>query len=187
MAMNRRTILLMSATGLAVATGLSRAGFFNTSKVTAAAEPNNRSKAMKKELQLDPHPEKIEPFVLDDHEWKMRLSKEAYYVLRNEGTERPFTSELNDEKRTGEFACAGCGLVLFTTEQKFDSGTGWPSFWDAINGRVETKTDYKLILPRTEYHCARCGGHQGHVFEDGPQPTGLRYCNNGVALKFTPS
>jgi len=142
---------------------------------------------MKKELQLDPHPAQIEPFTLDDVEWKMRLNESAYYVMREEGTERPFSSDLNDEKRQGEFACAGCGLVMFTSEQKFDSGTGWPSFFDVIEGRVETKTDYKLLLPRTEYHCARCGGHQGHVFKDGPQPTGLRYCNNGVALTFIPS
>jgi peptide-methionine (R)-S-oxide reductase len=108
-------------------------------------------------------------------------------VLRKEGTERPFTSPLNDEKRDGEFACAGCGLVLFRSDQKFDSGTGWPSFFDTVEGRVETKRDFKLIVPRTEYHCARCGGHQGHVFNDGPQPTGLRYCNNGIALTFIPN
>lgn len=177
----------MSATGLAAAAGLSRAGFLNTSDKIAKAQPNRIDKTMKKELQLDAHPEQVEPFTLDDTEWKMRLSEEAYHVLRKEGTERPFTSELNDEKREGEFSCAGCGLALFTTEQKFDSGTGWPSFWNFIDGRVETKTDFKLILPRTEYHCARCGGHQGHVFKDGPKPTGLRYCNNGVALSFTAS
>ena len=180
--MNRRTAILLSATGLAAAAGLSRAGFLNTGR-----ELNKNTKKMKKERQLDPHPEQIEPFELDNDEWKAQLSEQAYYVLRKEGTERPFTSELNDEKRDGEFACAACGLVLFTSEQKFDSGTGWPSFWDHIDGRIETKTDYKLILPRTEYHCARCGGHQGHVFKDGPQPTGLRYCNNGVALSFTAS
>ena len=143
--------------------------------------------AMKKELQLDPHPATIEPFELDDLEWRARLSEEAYYVLRQEGTERPFTSPLNDEKREGEFACAGCNLVLFESDKKYDSGTGWPSFWQPIEGRVNTKRDFKLIVPRTEYHCARCGGHQGHVFKDGPKPTGLRYCNNGVALKFRPA
>ncbi len=123
---------------------------------------------------------------MKDEEWKARLNSKAYEVLRHEGTEPPFTSPLNDEKREGVFACAGCDLELFPSSFKFDSGTGWPSFFDAIPGRVETKTDFKLMVPRKEYHCARCGGHQGHVFEDGPKPTGLRYCNNGVALKFIP-
>lgn len=136
---------------------------------------------------LDPNPSQIETFELSKQEWRERLSPAAFEVLRKEGTERPFTSPLNDEKRDGEYACAGCGLVLFTSAQKFDSGTGWPSFFDTVEGRVGTKRDFKLILPRTEYHCARCGGHQGHVFNDGPQPTGLRYCNNGVALTFIPS
>jgi len=120
-------------------------------------------------------------------EWKAMLTKEQFNVLRKEGTERPFTSPLNNEKRAGTFACAGCGLPLFTSDTKYDSGTGWPSFFRAIPGHVETKTDYKIGVPRTEYHCARCGGHQGHIFEDGPQPTGLRYCNNGVSLTFTPA
>lgn len=136
------------------------------------------------DLELNPNPTTVEPFKLSDDGWKKRLEADAYYVLREEGTERAFSSPFNDEKRKGEFSCRGCELVLFTSEQKFDSGTGWPSFSDAVAGRVETKTDYKLILPRTEYHCARCGGHQGHVFKDGPQPTGLRYCNNGIALSF---
>ena len=119
-------------------------------------------------------------------EWEDRLTEQEFYVLRKEGTERPFSSPLNDEKRPGTFACAGCALPLFTTEQKFDSGTGWPSFFDVLPGAVETKRDFKLVVPRTEYHCSRCGGHQGHVFKDGPRPTGLRYCNNGVALDFIP-
>ena len=119
-------------------------------------------------------------------EWKKLLTAEQYHVLRKEGTERPFTSDLNHEKRDGFFVCAGCDLELFPSKYKFDSGTGWPSFFDEIPGHIEKKTDYNLIAPRTEYHCARCGGHQGHVFKDGPQPTGLRYCNNGVALKFIP-
>lgn len=119
-------------------------------------------------------------------EWKQRLTPAAFDVLRREGTERAGTSELNDEKRPGVFVCAGCDLPIYTTEMKFESGTGWPSFFTAIEGTVETSTDYKLILPRTEYHCARCGGHHGHVFNDGPQPTGQRFCNNGVALKFIP-
>lgn len=112
------------------------------------------------------------------------LTNEQYNVLCEEGTERPFSSALNNEKREGIFVCAGCGLELFTSNAKYDSGTGWPSFYQAIEGHVETKSDHKLTVERTEYHCASCGGHQGHVFEDGPEPTGLRYCNNGVALKF---
>lgn len=119
-----------------------------------------------------------------DEEWKMTLTPKQYDILRNEGTEAPFTSPLLNEHREGTFACAGCGLELFSSAAKFDSGTGWPSFFDAIPGRVETKSDHKLIVERTEYHCAQCGGHQGHVFNDGPKPTGLRYCNNGEALKF---
>ncbi|MGA0607239.1 peptide-methionine (R)-S-oxide reductase MsrB [Phenylobacterium sp. VNQ135] len=119
-----------------------------------------------------------------DAQWKQRLSPAAYRVLRHEDTERPGSSPLNREKRKGTFVCAGCDLPLFKSEWKFESGTGWPSFYRAIPGAVATKTDYKIGVPRTEYHCAQCLGHQGHVFEDGPKPTGLRYCNNGVALKF---
>ena len=132
-------------------------------------------------------PIKIEKIVKTDEEWRKLLTPAQYSVLRKEGTEHPFSSPLNNEKRKGTFACAGCDLVLFDSKTKFESGTGWPSFYQAIEGRVETSTDYKLIYPRTEYHCARCGGHHGHVFDDGPKPTGLRYCNNGVALKFVPA
>ncbi len=126
------------------------------------------------------------PLKLTKDEWRKRLSPAAYDVLREEGTERPGASPLNAEKRPGVFVCAGCDLPLFTSAMKFDSGTGWPSFFTAIPGAFAQKTDYKLVLPRSEYHCAKCGGHQGHVFDDGPQPTRQRWCNNGVALKFIP-
>ncbi len=127
-----------------------------------------------------------EPVERGDTEWRKQLDPAAFEVLRHEGTERPFTSHLNDEHRDGVFVCAGCGQPLFTSEMKYDSGSGWPSFFTTIPGALETSTDYKLLMPRTEYHCSRCGGHHGHVFEDGPAPTGTRFCNNGVSLKFLP-
>ena len=130
--------------------------------------------------------ETVENLTKTNDEWKKLLTPAQYNVLREEGTERPFTSPLLDEHREGVFACVACDLPLFPSKFKFDSGTGWPSFFDSIQGHIETKSDYAIIVPRTEYHCARCGGHHGHVFNDGPQPTGLRYCNNGVALKFIP-
>jgi peptide-methionine (R)-S-oxide reductase len=128
----------------------------------------------------------LQRIIKTDAEWRKLLSPEQYEILREEGTERPFTSPLNHETRSGLFVCIACDLPLFPSKYKFDSGTGWPSFFDVLPGHIEFKTDYKLVLPRTEYHCARCNGHHGHVFDDGPRPTGLRYCNNGAVLRFIP-
>jgi len=129
----------------------------------------------------------IEQLELSEQQWRERLTPEQFYVLREEGTERPWSSALNDEKRDGTYVCAGCGHELFTSDMKFDSGTGWPSFYTTLPDAFGTKRDFKMILPRTEYHCARCGGHHGHVFKDGPPPTGERWCSNGVALRFIPA
>ena len=120
-------------------------------------------------------------------EWKKRLSPEAFAVLREEATERPFTSALNDNKKEGVYHCAGCDVPVYSSAAKYDSGTGWPSFWQPISSEViGTRTDYVLVYPRTEVHCANCGGHFGHIFDDGPPPTGQRHCLNGVALRFAP-
>lgn len=127
------------------------------------------------------------PLMLSDEDWKKRLTPAQYSVLREEGTERAFTSPLNDEHRKGTFACAGCDHKLFNSETKFNSGTGWPSFYKPLDGAVGENRDSSFGMVRTEVHCANCGGHLGHVFDDGPRPTGLRYCMNGVALKFEPA
>jgi peptide-methionine (R)-S-oxide reductase len=131
-------------------------------------------------------PDGLTPVRHNEDEWRKILTAEQFAVLRNEATEPPGSSPLNDEHREGTFQCAGCELPLFTSKMKFDSGTGWPSFFTTIPGHVGKKRDFKILVPRTEYHCIRCGGHQGHVFNDGPPPTGERWCNNGVALKFVP-
>jgi peptide-methionine (R)-S-oxide reductase len=143
--------------------------------------------AMSTSSKSAPSTTSFTPLTKTKAEWKALLPAAAYTVLFEESTERPGSSPLNNEKRNGTYICAACNLPLFTKAQKFDSGTGWPSFFDALPGAVGEKRDFKLVWPRTEYHCARCGGHQGHVFNDGPKPTGLRYCNNGVALQFIPS
>jgi peptide-methionine (R)-S-oxide reductase len=127
----------------------------------------------------------FEPLELSERQWREILSTEQYRILRREGTERAFSSPLDSEYGDGTYICAGCFLPLFSSAHKYDSGTGWPSFWQPINDQhIGTRRDFRLIIPRTEYHCARCGGHQGHVFDDGPEPTGQRWCNNGVALNF---
>ena len=170
--MNRRTwlqgLFAVAAGGVA---GASRAAAAPQSKEIEALQKNWRM-LLASGVQPPAPTEKVK---LSKDEWRKRLDKMQYYVLREEGTER-----------AGVYACAGCDLPLFTSEMKFESGTGWPSFFTTIPAVFETKTDFHLIYPRTEYHCTRCGGHHGHIFEDGPKPTGLRYCNNGVALKFIP-
>lgn len=158
--------------------------YFLTGLIGAASFPFVRAFATATEAQGTPMIEKIER---SEEEWKQLLTPEQFRVLRKEGTEAAWTSELNAEKREGTYVCAGCDLELFTSDMKFDSGTGWPSFYTTLPGVFGLKRDFKLILPRTEYHCARCGGHHGHLFKDGPSPTGERWCNNGVALRFVPT
>jgi peptide-methionine (R)-S-oxide reductase len=188
--MNRRNFLTFAGVGAAAAAlsaHMNAAQSPSSTSPSAMNEINEIQKNWKALLASNANVElSREPLKLSEAEWKKRLTPEQYHILRDDGTERPGTSALNAEKRPGVFVCAGCSLPLFTSAMKYESGTGWPSFFTAIPGAVGTKRDFKLILPRTEYHCVRCGGHHGHLFEDGPQPTGLRYCNNGVALKFIP-
>ena len=174
--------------------GLTLAAFGSTFHHTAAAAPVGTMK----EIQAMQNnwktllaagfkaPAPTDALKLSNDEWRKRLDKAQFNVLREDGTERAGSSPLNGEKRPGVFACAGCDLPLFTSKMKYESGTGWPSFFTTIPGVFATKKDYLLFTPRTEYHCVRCGGHHGHVFDDGPAPTGQRWCNNGVALKFIP-
>ena len=122
-----------------------------------------------------------------DAQWRKRLTRAEFYVLRQAGTERPYSSPLDKERRAGTFVCAGCGNALYSSKTKYDSGTGWPSFYQALPRAVGTSTDYKIGVPRTEVHCADCGGHLGHIFDDGPRPTGKRHCINGVAMDFRPA
>ena len=210
--MKRRTLLFTGTAGLATMLAASRwitTNDANSAQPTLIASDELDAKAMpiqtpssdnrsKDNLSIDSpwqdfappnteFPVVNEPLILDNSEWQQKLDSNAYKVLRQEGTERPFSSSFNDNKTKGLYTCAGCDLPLFTSAMKFDSGTGWPSFFTSIEGHLGTKKDFKLFLPRTEYHCTRCGGHQGHVFKDGPQPTGERWCNNGIALKFIPA
>lgn len=137
-------------------------------------------------VSLQAFAKEIKKVIKSNKEWKKILTADQYYILRQEGTERPYTSVLNDEKREGEYLCAGCKTPLFNSKMKYDSGTGWPSFFKYYPNVIATKMDFMLFLPRTEYHCVVCEGHHGHVFDDGPKPTGLRYCNNGASLIFAP-
>jgi peptide-methionine (R)-S-oxide reductase len=185
--MKRRDFLTFAATGpLALA----------ISKAAAAAQPDGAAAASLSQIRENwkgllaagaDVAVTTEPLKRNNAQWKELLTAAEFDVLREEGTERPFSSPLNSEKRPGVYVCAGCALPLFTSAMKFDSGTGWPSFFTEIPGHLATETDFKLLFPRTEYHCVRCGGHQGHVFDDGPPPTRQRWCNNGVALRFIPA
>jgi peptide-methionine (R)-S-oxide reductase len=159
-AMNRRAFLLSGA-------GLAALGAIYTLKPRSSAAEASEFEVTYTEAQ-----------------WRDKLMPDQFSVLRQEATERPFSSPLLNEKRIGNYHCAGCDLPLYASETKFDSGTGWPSFYQPLDNAVETRRDFKLLVPRTEVHCRRCGGHLGHVFNDGPQPTGLRHCINGVAMTF---
>ncbi len=163
-----------------------RAFFTRTAVLTAVPLLGGRAPATAlSSTGVQPGPD-FDPLERSESWWREVLSDDQFRILRKDATERAGSSPLNDETRVGTYICAGCFLPLFESSRKYESGTGWPSFWEPIEGHVDTKLDFKLILPRTEYHCARCEGHQGHVFKDGPEPTGKRWCNNGVALQFVP-
>jgi peptide-methionine (R)-S-oxide reductase len=179
--MNRRSLLQIL--GASLVSGGARAATPAKSKKTVEELQRDWRLLLAKDANIAADPS---PVNRSDDVWRKLLPEDSYRVLRHEGTERPFTSPLNKEHRPGVFTCLGCSLPLFTSEMKFESGTGWPSFFTTIPNAFATKTDTLLMMPRTEYHCAKCGGHHGHVFDDGPPPTGLRYCNNGVALRFIP-
>jgi len=177
--MNRRQMLFTTGAALM---GLAGTGIAGRQLAMAASD----ALAMATTFGHDKVPTIIGKIERSDKEWKMLLGAKEYSVLRHEGTERAFSSPHNDEKRVGTFHCSGCDLPLYRSETKFDSGTGWPSFYEAIKGTVGTKIDKSFFSTRTEVHCVRCNGHQGHIFTDGPKPTGNRHCINGVALKFKP-
>lgn len=186
--MKRRNFLsvVTGAAGLAGVSGLATLPTWVMAEKDASGLPN--AETIKIALKQASAPmTKIEKLVLTKDEWKKRLTPAQYSVLRDEGTERPNSSPLGAEKRKGVFHCSGCDLPVFSSEMKYESGTGWPSFYATLPGAFEKSRDFKLIYPRTEYHCARCGGHHGHLFTDGPQPTGQRWCNNGVSLVFKPA
>jgi peptide-methionine (R)-S-oxide reductase len=174
----RRRFIFAGATGLAILAALRSTGRGALLGRAAAATPGGAATGAS-----------TSPFAVShtDAEWHRLLTPAQYEILREAGTEHPYSSPLNDEHRRGQFACAGCGLALFSSDTKFDSHTGWPSFWAPLGHAVATETDSSFGMIRTEAHCSRCGGHLGHVFDDGPPPTGLRYCMNGLALAFHPA